>query len=244
MTVFGVTLQTSSELAALSGLSISEALAWEGGSNDPVKIEGFLLAESPYAMPDDESLRVIRGELLIAARSGSSEERVREELFRWDRAADIVTLSDGNITIPLAFNLDVLPTVDDRSARARVLWVGETRRSRPLEVEYEEQIFPLTPAIWEGVESVFVDVTRRYLVQGELVTVVAGIDTSSGSAQLVDPLGDRLRVHWGNEADILRTNQQARRTMGMVAILMLVGSYLLYRKADEMYRQFEILSNQ
>lgn len=52
---------------------------------------------------------------------------------------------------------------------------------------YEEQIFPLNPTIWEGVDSVFVDVTRRFLVQGESVTIVAGIDRSHGHAQLVDP---------------------------------------------------------
>ncbi|MEL7083333.1 MAG: hypothetical protein AAGM36_02430 [Cyanobacteria bacterium J06597_1] len=245
MSVFGVTLKASSELAALPGLSISDALSWDGNSNNPVKIEGFLLASNPYTMPDDDSLQVIRGGLLVVARGDrDADERVREELFRWERAANHVTLSDGSSTIPLAFNLDILPLVEDRSARGRVLWAGDARRSQPLDVEYEAQIFPLTPTIWNGVESVFVDVTRRYLVQGEWVTIVAGLDTSSGQAQLVDPLGNRLQVYRGSEADILQTNQQARRSMGIVAILMLGGSYLLFRKAGEMYYQFEILSNQ
>ncbi|MEM8717069.1 MAG: hypothetical protein AAGE92_15070, partial [Cyanobacteria bacterium P01_G01_bin.4] len=139
MSVFGVTLKASSELAALPGLSISDALAWDGNSNDPIKIEGFLLASNPYTMPDEDSLQVIRGELLVAARGDRDEERVREELFRWEHTANNVTLSDGNTTIPLAFNLDTLPLVEDRSARARVLWAGEARRSQPLDVEYETQ---------------------------------------------------------------------------------------------------------
>lgn len=245
MFILGTTLQSSSELAAVPGLSLSEALDWDGSSSEPVKLEGFLLADRPFTMPDDDSLEVIRGELLVAARGDrDSAERVREELFRWERLAGRVTLSDGSTAIPLAFNLEILPTIEDRSARAKVLWAGDARRSQPLDVEYEDQIFPLTPTIWNGVESLFVDVTRRYLLQGESVTIVTGIDTSSDRPQLVDPLGNRLRVYRGSEADILRRNQQGRRTMGMVAILMLGGGYLLHRKANEMYRQFEILSNQ
>ena len=115
-------------------------------------------------MPDDNTLQVIRGELLVAARGDrDSSERVRKELFRWERIANIVTLSDGNNTIPLAFNLEILPMTEDHTARARVLWAGKARLSPPLEVEYEERLFPLSPTIWEGVESVFVDVARRYL---------------------------------------------------------------------------------
>ena len=93
MPVFGVTLQTSSDLAALPELSISDALSWDGDSNDPIKMEGFLPASNPYTMPDDDSLQVIRGELLVAARGDRDtgkrvrDERVRDEFFRWERTA-------------------------------------------------------------------------------------------------------------------------------------------------------------
>jgi hypothetical protein len=66
--VTGLTLQTSRELENTEQLTLEEALAYEGDRLDLVKIAGFVVADDPPTMPDDETRQIIRGELTITAR--------------------------------------------------------------------------------------------------------------------------------------------------------------------------------
>ena len=243
--VLGLTLQTSQQLAELPALTVAEASDRRSGSSDAVKIEGFLVADTPLRMPDDPALEVVLGELTVTARGDrGSDETVREQLFAWNESARTVFLSDRSNRVAIGFDLNELPLEEDSSARGRVLHAGEARTSRPVEVEYGDRIFPLNRQQWEGVDSVFVDVTRRYLVHGETVTIVAAVEVSTPSNRLVDPLGDRLRVYRGTEAEILREGQQARVFAGFFAIAMAIASFLLGRVALLMYRDFVVISQQ
>jgi hypothetical protein len=138
--ISGLTLWTSRELADLDGMTVEEALAYDGDSQDLVKIEGFLLADDPVTMPDDDGQQVVRGQVeVIAKQPGRSEDAADEDsdaetadqtaansdtpdsaavprqvtLLEWEGTAESVFLSDGDRQIPLAFDLATLPLAED-----------------------------------------------------------------------------------------------------------------------------------
>ena len=250
--IFGLTLQTSNELAAVEALSVKEAIAFEGDRLDLVKVEGFLVADNPPVMPDEDTRKVIRGRLKLVARGDStsgtdaSNGPLTETLFEWEDSATPVFLSDKDHQIPLAFDLDILPMSDESfGRRAKTLDEGESARfSRPVAIEYNDQRFPLNPEIWGEEDSVFSDLEREVLPYGESVVIVAGLETTPEGPQLVDPLGDRLQVLIGNETEIRQQGEQARIMAGFWAIPLGAGCFLLSRSARRLRQEFVERSNQ
>ncbi|MEO1068438.1 MAG: hypothetical protein AAFW95_04875 [Cyanobacteria bacterium J06638_6] len=247
----GMTLQTSNDLAEIAGLSIEEAVNYSGDRIDLVKLEGFLVADDAPAMPDDEAQQVIRGQLTLIARgssgSGSDEsaEPLREVLWTWEDAAESVYLSDGDRRLPLAFDLVKLPMVDDEGdLSAEVVWAGESARiSQPVAVDYGSQRFPLASETWNDEDSVFVDLERQLLPHGESVVVVAGLESTPQGPQLIDPLGDRLQVLPGTEADIRRQGESTRRLFAVLWVPLAIASFFVGRSAWALRREFAERSN-
>lgn len=251
--VTGLTMQTSRELAQVDTMSIVEAATYEGDRIDLIKLEGYLVADEAPAMPDDEARKVIRGALTLSARgdadSGSpdSDEPLRETLFEWEDSVDAVFLSDGDERIPLAFDLAVLPMAEEShdEVSPRIIRAGDSARtSRPVAVEYGDRTFPLSSDVWGNVDSVFTDLERRVLPHGQAVVVVAGLDTTTQGTQLIDPLGDRLRIELGTEDEIRQQGQQARLMFGILWIPLGLGSYFVGRSAHRLRQEFIERSNQ
>lgn len=249
--IFGLTLQPSQELAAVDSLSIADAVAFEGERRDLVKLEGFLVADNPPVMPDEDTRKVIRGRLKLVARGASdsgtdaSNGPLKETLFEWEDNAAPVFLSDKEQQIPLAFDVVLLPMADESLGRQpKTIRAGESARtSQPVAIEYNDQRFPLTPEIWGEEDSVFTDLERQVLPYGEAVVVVAGLETTPTGNQLVDPLGDRLQVMIGTEETIRKQGEQTRVMAGFWAIPLGMGSFFLGRSARQLRQEFVERSN-
>jgi hypothetical protein len=248
----GLTLKPAQDLAKVNGISVKEATAYQGEGLALIKLEGYLVADDAPAMPDDEARRVIRGALTLSARgdvdSGTteSEEPLRETLFEWEGAADAVFLSDGEARIPLAFDLAVLPMMEEAGELSpKVVRQGDSARtSRPVAVEYGEMSFPLLPATWDQADSVFTDLERSVLPHGQTVVVVASLEPTSQGNQLVDPLGDRLQVRLGSEQEIRQQGQQLRGIFLILCVPLGVTSFLLGRSSHRLWQEFIERSNQ
>ncbi len=266
----GLTLMTTRELAAVEGMTVEEALAYEGDARDLVKIEGFLLAEDPTPMPDDEAQLAIRGQLRVIARpagrdadaaSEASGEATEAEadagteagtvpppttLLAWEATAASVFLSDGDRQIPLAFDPIVLPLAEDAGdVEPEYIREGDSARtSRPVAVQYGEALLPLPEAYRDQRSGVIVEVERAVLPQGASAVVLAGLAVTPEGNQLVDPLGDRLRISLGTEAAIREQGQSLRVMFFLLAIPMGIASTFLGRSAMAMRREFVKISNE
>ncbi|MDA0267355.1 MAG: hypothetical protein O2890_15730 [Cyanobacteria bacterium] len=266
--ISGLTLSTSRDLAEIDGMTVEEALAYDGNSRDLVKIEGFLLAENPATMPDDEAQPVIRGRLQVIAResgSGSGDESDAEDgaeeaggdaaapeglqpttLLDWEETAAPVFLSDGDRQIPLAFDATALPLSEDAGdVEPEYVREGDSARtSYTVAVKYGEAVLPLPPDYIAQKSSIIVDVERAVLPQGASAVVVAGLDVTPAGNQLVDPLGDRLQISLGTEAEIREQGQQTRVMFFILAIPAGIASWFLGRSALAMRREFVERSNE
>ena len=56
--VSGLTLQTSRNLAQIDAISIESARSYNGERIDLVKLEGYLVADNPSTMPDDNAYTI------------------------------------------------------------------------------------------------------------------------------------------------------------------------------------------
>ncbi len=250
--VSGLTLQTSRNLAQIDAISIESARSYNGERIDLVKLEGYLVADNPPTMADDNAQKVIRGRIKLSARidadSGTtdSESPQKEILFEWEKTAKPVFLSDGDRRIPLAFDLAVLPMKEDLGDLSpRTIRDGESARtSRPVAIEYGDQIYQLPLEIWGEVDSVFTDFERQILPHGQSVVVVASLKTTPQGNQLIDPLGDRLRVLMGTEEDIRQQGQQMRVLFFVLAFPFGFASFIVSRSASRLRQEFVELSNQ
>jgi hypothetical protein len=89
-----------------------------------------------------------------------------------------------------------------------------------------------------------VDVERAVLSQGASAVVVAGLEVTPDGNQLVDPLGDRLQVNLGTEAEIREQGQRTRVMFFILAIPAGIASFFLGRSALAMRREFVWMSNE
>lgn len=271
--IIGLTLLTSRELANIDGMTVEEALAYDGDSQDLVKIEGFLLADDPVTMPDDDGQQVVRGQVQIVARlaggsddeaeaggdaDGSDEAAATPDtpdsaavppqvtLLEWEDTAESVFLSDGDRQIPLGFDPATLPLAEALGdVEAEYVREGDTSRtSRTVAVQYGEELLPLPQAYIDQGDTVIVDVERSTLPQGASVVVVAGLEVTPEGNQLVDPLGDRLQVSLGTEAEIQAQGQRTRVMFFILAIPAGIASFFLGRSALAMRRDFVWMSNE
>jgi hypothetical protein len=237
--VSGLTLQTSRQLAGVEAMTIAEAMAYSGDATVPHKLEGFLVADIPLTMPDEPALKVIRGEVILVLEGELNPDEIeRETLYSWQEEASPVYLTDGQNQLPLAFDLAVLPLQSDTQADADFNYGGEGRNSYPVEVDYGGQIFPINPEKWGAADSLSTEVTRRFLPQGQTAVIVAGLETTPEGPQLVDPLGNRLRVELGSEAEIQHTGQRLRLLFGVLCFPLGIGSFLLAKSARNLYLDF------
>jgi len=259
--ISGLTLLTSRQLAAIDGITVEEALAYEGNAPELVKIEGFLVAENPVTMPDGEQ-QVIRGQLQVTVRQpgGSDDEDESSAasttettdsageatLLEWKETVEPVFLSDGDRQIPLAFDSTVLPLQEDLGdVEPEQIREGDyARTSRTVAVQYGEALLPLPPAYIDSGETVIVEVERSVLTQGASAVVVAGLEVTPEGNQLVDPLGDRLQVNLGTEAEIRQQGEQTRVLFFILGIPAAIASGVLARSALAMRQGFVRLSNE
>ncbi|WP_204140155.1 hypothetical protein [Halomicronema sp. CCY15110] len=250
--VTGLTLNTSRELEDTEQLTLAEALAYEGDRLDLVKIEGFVVADDPPTMPDDETRQIIRGELTITARptaDAGTEDNPPQDvvLYDWAAAAEPVFLAESDRQrLPLAFDLSVLPMqAESGPIDVETVRVGDSARtSRPVAVQLGDETFPLPLDTWGEIDSVLTDVSRQVLPYGESIVVVAALESTPNGPQLVDPLGDRLQVYIGTEADIRATGQRLRVVFGLLAIALGVASFFVARSALQLRQEFLQRSNQ
>jgi len=250
--VTGMTLQTSRELEDTEELTLEEALAYEGDRLDLVKVEGFVVADDPPTMPDDETRQIIRGELTITARppsdSGTDDNPPQEVvLYDWVAAAEPVFLAESEQSrLPLAFDLSVLPMQSEPGPiEAETVQVGQSARTnRPVAVQFGEETFPLPLETWGEIDSVLTDMSRQVLPYGESVVVIAALESTPNGPQLVDPLGDRLQVHIGTEEDIRASGQRLRIVFGLLAIAFGTASFFIARSALQVRQEFIQRSNQ
>lgn len=252
--ITGLSLQISRELSGVDRLTIAEAVTYEGDRLDLIKLEGFLIADNPSTMPDDEARQVIRGELTIVAQAETETAEADETsdaqqlavLYDWAAAAEPVFLSDGDRRLPLAFDLAVLPMESEAGPfDPETMYTDESSRlSRPVAIQYGTETLPLPLEDWGTVDRVSTDVTRQMLPDGQSVVIVAALESSTDGPQLVDPLGDRLQVHWGTEDEILQTGQRLRVMFGILSILLGTACFFVARSARQLRQKFVVRSNQ
>ena len=250
--VTGLTLQTSRELEDTEQLTLEEALSYEGDRLDLVKVEGFVVADDPPTMPDDETRQIIRGELTITARppadSGTEDNPPQDVvLYDWAAAAEPVFLAESDRRrLPLAFDLSVLPMQSESGPiEVETVRVGDSARTtRPVAVQFGDETLPLPLETWGEIDTVLTDMSRQVLPYGESVVVIAALEATPNGPQLVDPLGDRLQVHIGTEADIRATGQRLRVVFGLLAIALGVASCWIARSALQVRQEFIHRSHQ
>ncbi|GEM_PF-3532281 len=243
-------LPESETLAQTQAMSVADAARYQGESLELVKLEGFLVSDDAVQMPDNESQTVIRGELELTARKASSSDDIlRESLFEWTGNAESVFLSDGEAQIPLAFEVVRLPLPEadvDWEDEPNVEKTGDSARtSKPTAVTYGGMTFPLDPEKWGATsDTVIVDVTRSALPYGASAVIIAGLETTNTGNQLIDPLGDRLLVKLGTEADFRATGKQTRRMFAIIWIPFAIACFFLSRSARRYYQELVEISNQ
>jgi len=246
----GLTLQSSRELAEVPSMSVADAAAHQGDRLDWVKLEGYLVADDALTMPDDPARQVIRGRIVIEARSETDEgengdEALRVVLYDWEAAATTVALSDGDRHLPLAFDLAVLPMQNELGEiYPEIVRAGESARTRrPVAIDYGEQRFPLPLEQWGQIDSVLTDFDRQVLPQGQSVVVVAALEPTAQGNQLVDPLGDRLQVLMGTEKSIREQGQHMRMLFAILCVPIGFASWWVGRSAAQLHREFVERSN-
>ena len=249
--IIGLPLQSARQLEKIESLTVEAALAYTGENLEQVKIEGFLVAAEPLTMPDEALQSVIRGQIKITARddveSSDAEDAPQTAvLYEWAETAEGVSLSDGDRRLPLTFDLSVLPLVDAMDTQSpTVVYTDEPSRiSSPVAIQYGDETLPLPLADWGKVDSVFVDFDRQILPEGQSVVVVAGLETTPQGNQIIDPLGDRLQVMLGTEAEIRSAGQQTRLMFAVLCVPFGIGSWLVRRSAQALRREFVQQSNQ
>lgn len=241
-------LRGTEELPSLSVAEVMDNGSAAPQQTDFVKVQGFLVADAPLAMPDEPGLKVIRGKLLLKAEAEQDDELLSETLLDWEETAAAVFLSDGPLgdpaaRLPIAFDLAQLPMEEDRMARAKLRYAGDSARtSDPVAVEYGEEIYPLGDALkaaGAGSGSVSARLTREYLVEGEAVVVLAALKDGA----LVDPLGDRLQVLPGTEASIVEANWHRRVFLLFASAGLGVLAYKLKQLQAKTWQEFVARSN-
>ncbi|MDV3350668.1 hypothetical protein QGP82_18310 [Leptothoe sp. LEGE 181152] len=251
--ISGLTLQTSRKLAEIEAMSVEDAVAYGGDRIELIQLEGYLVTDDPLVMPDDEAQKVIRGRVNLVARADTDSDTTdpealvrRETLFEWEETAASVLLSDGDHRIPLAFDLAVLPMEDDSFGFSpRKVREGESSRvSRPVAIEYGDEVYPLPLEQWGEVDSVFKDFERETLPYGQSVVVVASLETTVDGNRLIDPLGNRLQVLMGTGEEIRREGQQARVMFLLLPIPLGFASFRLGKSARQLRQGFIERSNQ
>ncbi|EKV02151.1 hypothetical protein Lepto7375DRAFT_4359 [Leptolyngbya sp. PCC 7375] len=251
--ISGLTLQTSRELAEIDAMSVEDAVAYGGDRIELIQLEGYLVTDDPLVMPDDEAQKVIRGRVNLVARADTDSDTTdpetlvrRETLFEWEETAASVLLSDGDRRIPLAFDLAVLPMEDDSFGFSpRTVREGESSRvSRPVAIEYGDEVYPLPLEQWGEVDSVFKDFERETLPYGQSVVVVASLETTADGNRLIDPLGNRLQVLMGTGEEIRQEGQQARVMFLLLPIPLGFASFRLGKSARQLRQKFVERSNQ
>jgi hypothetical protein len=242
----GMTTWTAQKLATLDAMSVQAAASYRGDRRDLVKLEGYLITNNPPRMPDQESLRVIRGKVSLHIKAmGNNQTPMQETLWTWEKSSQPVYLSDGKHQVLLAFDLATLPLADAAPALPPQLHrEGTGRFAKPIAVEYNGQKFPLDQQKWSQTSSVTTEVERQVLPHGQAVVIVAGLESTPQGSQLVDPLGDRLQILLGTEAEIRQTGQQMRLWFGGMSLPFAIVSILLGRSAHRRYQRLVVISNQ
>jgi hypothetical protein len=241
--ITGQTMQVSNELAEIPSLSVAEAKSSD--DVELVKLSGFLVADDPPIMPDDPALKVIRGEVELSVRNEAAKDNVtiEEVLLSWSEDANPVFLSDGEERIPVAIDIALFPFPEaepDFQAKPKVKYTDESARiSKPRAIAYGDQEFTLERAKWGEANSVFTDVKRKVLPHGQSVVVVAGLR----DRQIIDPLGNRLKIELGTESEIREDSQRARFIMSFIWFPLAIACYFLARSAQTLNQEFIRRSN-
>ncbi|MBE9029076.1 hypothetical protein IQ266_04785 [filamentous cyanobacterium LEGE 11480] len=221
-----------------------------GTRTDAVKLQGFLQATSPVTMPDAPDQRVLRGRIRLKAESGVRDELISETLLEWDQTASEVFFTDGTTRLPVAFDLSQIPMQEDRRASARVRYAGENVRfSKPVAIEYAEEIYPLSPelkaaAAESSQRGVAAKLTRKFFPDGQSVVMIAAIEATPDGGRIVDPLGDRLKILPGTEQEIASSDSKSRIFMGLFSIVLGVSAYMLKKAQAAKWQEFVIRSNE
>ena len=226
-------------------MTVAEAVNYQNEQKtDVVKLQGFLVAEDKLTMPDDKDLKIIRGRILLKAEARKGENLVEQNLFEWEENATQVFLSDGQQRVPVAFDLAKIPMKTDTMARARVRTAGESSRtSKPVAVEYADKIYPLRDDLKQE-SYVSSRLTREFFPDGQSVVVFAAVESTSNGTQLVDPLGERLKVISGTETEITQTDGNMRVVNGFLSIALGICAYFLKKRQEVRWQEFVQRSNQ
>lgn len=241
--ITGLSLRTSNELAEIPSLSVAAAQSSE--DVELVKLSGFLVADDPPIMPDDPAMKVIRGEVQLSVRNEATKDNVtvEEVLLSWSADANPVFLSDGENRIPFAVDITQFPLPEaepEFQAKPKIKYTDESSRiSKPRAIAYGGQEFPLDRAKWGEANSVFTDVKRNVLPHGQSVVVVAGLR----DRQIIDPLGDRLKIELGTETEIRENATRMRFILSVIWFPLAIASYFLARSAQTLNQEFIRRSN-
>ena len=245
--VLGMTTWQANELADLPEMSIVEAINHQGGRTSPVKIPGYLLAPNPVSMPDEPSLKVLKGELTVSVKQRKQGASTSDVLYEWqDQVKAVVLATDSTLKsqtqhVPLDADLSQLPLHIDRHARARLTYESSSRTAKPIAVEYKDQTFPLSDP--PPNRSVSPKVIRQYVPNGEPVTVIASVESGPGGGKIVAPPGLELQILKGSETDIRKTGATMRLMLGLTSFMLLGGSFYLGQKTARLRHSFVIRSN-
>ncbi|MGB2924677.1 MAG: hypothetical protein WBB82_05215 [Limnothrix sp.] len=242
--VTGNGAKTAEELAELPSVSVAEAIA-STKDLDLAKLSGVLVAKNPPTMPDEPTLKVIRGEITLTARDEAVRDdvTVKEVIFAWAEAAETIFLVDGDQQIPVAIDLarfpfpSVKPAFD---AKPRVQSEGASSRvSKPVAIAYANQEFPLDLARWANADNAFLELDRNLLRDGQAAVIVASVQ----DGKLVEPSGDRLRIELGTEPDIRVDNQRRRLIFAIIWLPLGIISYFLAKYSYGLNQDFIRRSN-
>ncbi|NJN72515.1 MAG: hypothetical protein HC799_06695 [Limnothrix sp. RL_2_0] len=196
-------------------------------------------------MPDDPAQKVIRGEVELSARNDATKDdmTIEEVLLSWSADANPVFLSDGEERIPFAIDIAQFPFPEaepDFQAKPKVKYTdGSSRISKPRAIAYADQEFPLDRAKWGESNSAFTDVKRKVLPHGQSVVVVAGLR----DRQIIDPLGNRLKIELGTESEIRENAQRMRFILSFIWFPLAIACYFLARSAQTLNQEFIRRSN-
>ena len=248
MAVTGVTLKTANELAEIPPMTVAEA-ATATTDYELVKISGYLVGaeDNVLTMPDDESQKVLRGSLKLVVQDEVIEEDVNhsETLWEWSEGVEQIAITDNKdseVVIDLELEQFPLPEAEPEfSERPRVKKADTEEGDRhPVAVEYGGETFELDPVKWRRADNAYTELERQALPYGQSVVIVAGLQDN----QLIDPLGDRLRIELGTEEEIRRNGQQARWFTSILWLPLGGLSYYLGTIAIAQRKEFVVRSNQ
>ena len=244
--ISGLTHKTSNELAELPSMTVAEVAA-STTDKELVKVSGFLVGNAAPTMPDEPTQEVLLGRLKLTVRDESLEENVTVEttLLDWSDGVEKISLTDNQDSeVAIAIDLEKFPLEEvepDFSIRPKVKREGEGRLAgQPTHVEYGEELFELDPIKWRHAESAFTELEREFLPYGQSVVIVAGLKDQ----QLVDPLGDRLRIELGTEEEIANDAKRGRFFFSIFWIPLAGASYFLGKEASTLRREFLYRSNE